>query len=261
MKKNIILFFLFAPLIIFSQDLTNWQIGLNGTPFLFSRINSPSKKDRDKQQDFPNGFSYGLTIEKNWNENWGFKTGFEISNQNEKYDFSQYSADNDRMKMNFKYHKIPISVQYFYPIKEKLYVVFSQGVQYSILKYYETQQTSVNGIRTYTTDYFQIIDFNNPEFNNIIYGENVLKFHKKDLFGLIGSVGLKGFLSNRISYSTNLRYEFDLNNTDKLNYYRAENETFESKSTVHNFRIGLEVGLQYNFSLTGCSYCKNQNHN
>jgi hypothetical protein len=259
MKKNIILFFLFAPLIIFSQDLTNWQIGLNGTPFLFRRSNSELEEYKDKQ-DFPNGFSYGLTLEKNWNENWGFKTGFEISNQNEKYDFRVSSDDKPKMEMNFKYHKIPVSVQYFHPLKEKLYLVFSQGVQYSMLKYYKTQYISNSSISTYTSDYYENILYQNPEYNIVRYDDYSEKFHKKDLFGLIGSVGLKGFLSNRISYSTNLRYEYDLTNADKTKYFSTDSN-FDIEKTVHNFRIGLEVGLQYNFSLTGCSYCKNQNHN
>lgn len=79
MKKLVIAFILSVSFAGNAQDLKKWQVGINLKPFIFSRINSSSIYEKDKQS-LPNGFGYGITIEKNW----GFKTGFESTKQNEK---------------------------------------------------------------------------------------------------------------------------------------------------------------------------------
>ncbi len=108
-----------------TQDITDWQVGINLNPFFFTRINSNFPYNKDKQ-DLPNGFGYGLTIEKNWNDSWGVKTGFEYSKQNEKY-FFDVVGDNTSIKSSFEYYKTPITVQYYYRLKEKLFLTFNQS--------------------------------------------------------------------------------------------------------------------------------------
>lgn len=251
MKKIIFPIVLFLFFNGYSQDLKNWQVGFNLNPFIFTRINPNFSYERGKQ-DFPNGFGYGLTIEKNWNDHWGLKTGFESTKQNEKYFFNVLNI-NTITKSNFEYYKIPITVQYYYPIKEKLFLTFNQGIQFSILKYFKTVVKDDYQMITYSSNYGESIFFQYPENNRQEYGDFQNIFHKKNLFGIIGSVGLKGFLTDKITYSTNLRYEYDFTVTDNIPYYyNSENS---KKSITHNFRLGLELGLQYNFSLAGCSYC------
>ena len=246
MKKTIIFFALLFSASSFSQDVTNWQVGLNLNPFIFSRINSSFVYDKDKQ-NFPNGFGYGITIEKNWNDNWGFKTGFENTKQEEKYFFNEVSADNTKITSTFKYYKIPITIQYSYPISDKLFLTFNQGIQFSFLKYYKTVDESNYQIIISSSDYASYTSYQYPENNYEIHRDFSDFFHKKNLFGIIGSVGIKGFISDKFSYSTNLRYEYDLTNADNKPYYVDAN--FTPLKTTHNFRIGLEIGIQYHFKI------------
>ena len=239
--KLVTLFILVFSNLSSAQELTNWQVGINANPFLFYKLNTVSYFDRVKQ-DFPNGFGLGVTIEKNWNERWGFKTGFEITSQNEKYFVNDNSEDNTRFTTSFKYYKIPLTVQYYIPINQKLFVTINQGVQVSILKSFESIILTNSQRITYSSDYGENIFFDTPADNTITYGDFNNTFYNKNLFGAIGSVGLKGFISDRISYSSNLRYEYDFTNSDKTPIY-------PNSKTVHNFRIGLEFGLQYNFSI------------
>ena len=95
----------------------------------------------------------------------------------------------------------------------------------------------------YSSDYGESIFYNYPENNSYVYGDFNEVFHKKLLFGLIGSIGFKGFFADYFSYSANVRYEYDFTNPDKINYYN------NIDTNVHNFRIGLEFGLQYNFAI------------
>jgi hypothetical protein len=245
MKKIIFPIVLFLFFNGYSQISNNWQVGFNLNPFMFTRINSSFLYEKDKQ-DFPNGFGYGLTIEKNWNDQWGFKTGFENTKQNEKYFFGGNGTSKTSIKSNFEYYKVPITVQYYYPLNEKLFLTFNQGVQFSFLKYYKTIAEDEYQIRTQTSDYVEYISFQHPESNQYYSGEG--KMHKKNLFGIIGSIGLKGFLSEKITYSTNLRYEYDLTSADNFPYYSNTPDGGLEKPT-HNFRLGLELGLQYHFSI------------
>jgi hypothetical protein len=228
-----------------AQDITDLQVGINLNPFFFTRINSNFPYNKDKQ-DLPNGFGFGLTIEKNWNDSWGIKTGFEYSKQNEKY-FFDVVGDNTSIKSSFEYYKTPITVQYYYRLKEKLFLTFNQGIQFSFLKYYKTIAEDEYQIRTQTSDYSEYISYQHPERNQYYSDEG--KMHKKTLFGIIGSIGLKGFLSDKISYSTNLRYEYDFTSADNFPYYSDTSDWNDSEKTTHNLRIGLELGLQYHLSI------------
>jgi Outer membrane protein beta-barrel domain len=257
MKKLITTFILGITLTGNAQELKNWQVGINLNPFFFTRIiNSNTSYEKDKQ-DFPNGFGYGITIEKNWTDNWGLKTGVEYCKQNEKY-YDKYKGNGigeNTLKSTFGYLKIPLTVQYYYPLKEKLFLTFNQGFQYSSLKYLKLEYDNIGLLFGITTlDSFQNINTKEPSQNYLINKRQTL--YNENLFGILGSIGLKGFLTNNISYTTNLRYEYDFTDSDtNKNTFRDSNTT-----PIHNFRIGLELGLQYNFSLSGCDYCKNQKH-
>ena len=251
MKKIITAFFLCLLSISNDQEVNDWQVGFNVNPFMFTRLNSNFSYERGKQ-NFPNGLGFGLTIEKNWNEHWGIKTGFETTKQNEKY-FFDWLNSNTTTNSNFEYYKIPFTVQFYYPIKEKLYLIFNQGIQYSNLKYFKTVIKDDYQMITYSSNYGESIFFEHPEQNNQSNGDFQDNFQKKDLFGIIGSIGFKGFLTNKISYSTNLRYEYDLTDADKIPYHYFEKN---GNSNTHNFRLGLELGLQYHFSLKNYRFDK-----
>lgn len=255
MKKLIIAFILSVFFTGNAQDLKNWQVGVNLNPFVFTQF-SPDFYPEKKGNNYPNGFGYGVTIEKNWNENWGFKTGFESTKQKERYFVNNTGADNTHIEQNFEYYKVPITVQYSYTLNEKLFLTFNQGFQFSFLKYVKIVESGNYQRLTFTSDYNEYIFFEHPESNHIEYHKQ--KDTQENLFGIIGSIGLKGFLSKKITYSTNLRYEYDFTNanTDVDLYYKY----VDNPKPTHNFRLGLELGLQYHFSLGGCGYCKNQKH-
>jgi hypothetical protein len=246
MKKLVIAFFLCFFSITNAQNLNDWQVGVNLSPFIFSRINPKFHFQKDRQ-NFPNGLGYGLTIEKNWNEHWGFKTGFETTKQNEKYFFN--TGNTTKIKSSFEYYKVPLTIQYYYSLNEKLFLTFNQGIQLSNLKYFKTVIKDDYQMITLSSNYVESIFFEHPEQNNQNYGYYQDNLHNKNLFGIIGSIGLKGYLTNKISYSTNLRYEFDINSSDNLPYYSATPNNTKPEGTTHNFRLGLELGLQYHFSL------------
>ena len=262
MKKLVITLLLGISFFASAQDLNNWQVGINLNSFVFSRINndqkySPGSYTSEKsKQDFPNGYGVGLTIEKNWNPHWGFKTGFEYANQNQKYitDTAYYANDYETtLNVTINYYKIPVTIQYYFPLKEKLYLIFNQGIQTSFLGRYKTiiddkVQTYVYTNETFQTDHKY---YNQPEYHGFVTG--LPDIYKKSTFGILGSVGLKGFLSERLSWTTNLRYEYDLTYADAIAINTQTTNT-------RNFRLGLELGLQYNFSLIGCKICENQKH-
>lgn len=61
---------------------------------------------------------------------------------------------------------------------------------------------------------------------------------------MVGSIGLKYFIANKFSISSNIRYEYDITDADNNGYYKTEDW-----KPVHNFRLGLELGIQYHFSI------------
>lgn len=247
MKKLVIAFILGIALKGNAQDLTDWQIGLNLNPFIFSRINGNENLKKDKQI-FPNGFGFGLTIEKNWNEHWGIKTGFESCKQNQKYSFfySNSSLNQFTINADFTYYKIPLTIQYYYPIKGKLFLTINQGFQYSILnKYKILEDNHYSGYTIRENGIHEVID--NVVGNQKAFEESPFK---KTLFGIIGSIGLKGFILDELSYSTNLRYEYDLTKSDIYGITVFDNSgNWGDITNSKNFRIGLELGIQYHFSL------------
>jgi hypothetical protein len=251
MKKLIIVFILGVFFSGNAQDLSNWQIGLNINPFIFTRF-SPDFIPQKKDNNYPNGFGFGITAEKNWNEHWGIKTGIEYTKQNEKYFYNDNSIDNRQFNLRFDYLKFPLTLQYYYSLKENLFLTFNQGVQYSTLSYFKTIDSDIFEISTYTSNYSEKIVYNDSSQNLFYNGNNHM--YNESLFGIIGSFGVKCFITNRISLSSNLRYEYDLTDADKTYLKEVDGRP------THNFRMGLELGFQYNFSLKGCGYCEGQKH-
>ncbi|MGI0107494.1 outer membrane beta-barrel protein [Salinimicrobium sp. WS361] len=245
MNKLTILIFILLPFIGKSQSLENWQVGINASTFYFDRLNS-SALNLEDQQDIPNGYAVGITMEKNWNSNWGFKTGFEYSHQFFK-EIANAFGPRYPMESEFNYLKIPLTVQYSLPINKEqdLFLVLNQGIKISFL-----------------TDYMSVITGNDFELiyapgKNINYKNGELRYSndvdwhfEKITFGLIGSIGLKKFLSSNFSASAGVGYGFDLTNADDRPLFTADPEIqpeWEAKAT-HNLRVGIEIGVQYHFS-------------
>lgn len=247
MKTLLISFILVLSISGNTQTMDDWQIGVNVNPFIFHRINSSFLFETDKQ-NYPNGLGYGITIEKIINGHFGFKLGFEKSIQSEKYFFDEVSDDNNHMKSSFKYDKVPLTIQYYYPLNSNKFLVFNQGIQFSFLKYYKTVFKGNYQSTTLTSDYHEFISYQQPELNYYVNGSFENLYHNKNLFGLTGSVGLKGFLSDKFSYSTNIRYDFDFSDADNIPYFTTD--TQKTQNTTHNLRIGIDMGLQYHFNLS-----------
>lgn len=236
MRKIILVLIFGIALTGNAQDLSQWQIGLNVNPFFFSRIQKSEilKKDR---QDFPNGFGFGLTLEKNWNEHFGIKTGLEFCTQNQTYAFtySIFEQTQTVIDATVSYYKFPITLQYHMPINKKLCLTFNQGFQASFLNESEVYENLIN-------------DVQGPKGYNV---------HKNTQLGILGSVGIKNILSERFSCSANVRYEYDLTSSDQNIIHGYLNENNFGTTASHNFRLGLELGVQYHFSLDHVRFNKN----
>ncbi len=244
LMKKILVLLIFNCIInlnCYSQYTNDWQLGLNLSPFYFTRFN-PDYFPKKQDNKIPNGFGYGLTVEKNWNENWGVKTGIEITNQKEKYFVDEDSADNKKIIASFEYYQIPLTIQYYYEINEKTFITLNQGLQFSKLKYVKNELIGDFEKQTLTPDYFESIFFRNPALNYIIYEKQ--KAYNENLFGITGSIGIKRFFLDKFSYSTNLFYNYDFTNSEFFSTYNEPN-----KSVTNNFRIGLEIGIQYHFTI------------
>lgn len=238
---SVVLIFLFSFKVM-AQDIERWQVGINLNPFIFTQL-SPDFYPEKKGNKYPNGFGYGLTIEKNWNEHWGIKTGFESIKHKEKYYVDDTSADEVHLEHNLEYYRLPIMLQYSISLSEKLFLTFNQGFQFSFFKDMKLIEEGNQQRIVFTSDYYEYVFFDHPEQNYSGHGKQ--KLFKETLFGLVGSVGIKGFLSDKLSYSTNLRYEYDITDADNSTFFK---NSYNPKPTRF-FRIGLEFGIQYHFSI------------
>ena len=167
MKKSLTILALCLYSIMNAQDLTDWQVGINLNPFIFSRIANNVISDKNNN-NLPNGFGFGLTLEKNWNDNWGIKTGLEFSTQTQKYSFD-CPCDNDfESKVKYTYYKTPIAIQYQFPVSSESYLNFNQGLQVSFLNDYQYIREDNYQKFVTTNEYYQSFFYANPEYNQKI---------------------------------------------------------------------------------------------
>ena len=240
MKKIFIALLLLPTLLANAQKSSDFEVGFNLYVFEFLRKDNGALYKGGKQ-NIPNGYSIGLTLEKNWNEKWGIKAGFDYSTQNEIHYLQQIGSEKIQTKYN--YYKLPLSIQFFHKLNPKMYLAINQGMQISLLGYFETVSTSniSDVITTITPTYAESKSNTHPEWNYFSY-EDRSSSHRKMLLGIVGSAGIKGILSNKLSYSANIRYEYDIT-SDKNTY--AYSSIYGGLISSHNFRIGVELGLQY----------------
>jgi len=240
MKNIFFALFIFPAFMVNAQKLSGFRVGINLYTYEFIKIIRTDVQYNKDNQNIPNGVSAGLTIGKEWNNKWGIKTGFEYSYQNEK----TYILSREHRSMNYKfiYYKIPLSVELYHHLIHKIYFSLNQGIQISYLKYFEGIHTNYDLITTINPsghDYYSNV---HPEWIYYSPRDNWKLFWRTQ-FGIIGNVGMKGALSTKLSYSTNIKYEYDITLADREEYFYFGEALPEMRS--HNFRIGLELGLQY----------------
>jgi hypothetical protein len=253
LKKNIFLILLTTNTYVNAQDVKNWQIGLNLNPFLFSKLGNENVLSKDNQK-YPNGVGFGLTIEKNWNDNWGIKSGFDYTTQKINYKISDSSENEPRVTTEYEYFKAPLSIQYYHLLNEKFYLIFSQGFQISFLNYFRTVYEDKLQRIVYSSNFGETIVFNNPENSSQSNGDCNAIFHNPQLFGILGSIGVKKYINERFSYTMLVKYEYDFTSPDKTQYY------LNSKKS-HNFRIGFEFGLQFSLKSPNDRFNKTPQNN
>lgn len=241
MKKLFLNLFLFASLITNAQNKSGFKVGVNLYPHQFFKINTTAVNYVRDQQQLPNGISLGVSISKEWNNKWGIQTGFDYSYQNEKTYVNTLSYSR-LMNYDFTYHKIPLSVVFFHQLKSKTYLSFTQGVQFSWLKYFKGVHVNYDLITTITPSGNDMYSDIQPDLVGFFPVDN-WKLHGRELFGVVGAMGIKGDLWAKTTYSANLRYEYDISSADKVAYYYAGSFKRDIKS--HNLRIGIELGIQY----------------
>jgi hypothetical protein len=244
MNKIFFLLLLIPALFANAQKTSSLEVGLDLYVFEFIRINGSDIDYQKDKQNIPNGYGIGFTIEKNWNKKWGIKTGIDYSVQNEKC--YMQSPDVHSLVTKYNYYKIPLSIQFFHKLNPKTYLAINQGIQFSLLSYFETVSTTHDMTTTITSSYVNSISNIDSEWNYFAYEDNSNNIHRNTLFGIVGSAGIKGVLSNKLSYSVNLRYEYDFSSADKIQY--IDYPPISTNVINRNFRIGLALGLQYNIT-------------
>lgn len=233
---------LMFPFLGTAQSLENWQVGVKAATFYFGRANSTALYEKGTQ-NFPNGYSFGLTLEKNWNPKWGFKTGLEYSNQNFKYITEAWGPPYP-MVTEFEYFKTPLALQISIPVNDQkgLFLTFEQGFQVSFLTDYLVVIEGSSSRTIYSPG--KHVSYRNGE---LMENRDVHWYFNKITFGLIGSAGFKKFLAENWSMSAKLLYEYDLTDADNGPLFRTDTPGWEAKST-HNYRIGIGLGVQYHFN-------------
>ena len=225
---------------MYAQKPSGFKVGINVYPHQFFKINTTKVCYVRDQQNIPNGISFGVSIAKEWNTKWGVKTGLDYSHQNEKtYVYETYVLS---MDYNFTYYKIPLSVEYSYRLRPKTYLSLMQGGQFSWLKYFKGVHTNYDLITTVTPSGDDVYSAVNPDYIGYYPADN-WQLHGRALFGIVGSMGIKGDLSAKTTYSASIRYEYDISSADKQSYFSFGE--FEENITSHNFRIGLALEVQY----------------
>ena len=220
-----------------TQNLSQWQIGLNVNPFLFNRIEK-SNILKNGKQNFPNGFGFGLTLEKNWNEKFGIKTGVEYCTQNQLYIFKYnpiQQVGNNKIDATVSYFRIPVSLQYSKQLNDVYFITIGQGIQYSML---------IN---------FKVLEGFENDSNLARRPDEV---YKNNLIGSISTIGIKRLLSERFFISLSVRYEIDFTKADNTFIHSFKDINFGTE-LGRNSRIGLEFGIQYHFSLDNVRFNKN----
>lgn len=240
MREILILILCLMPIIVPAQSIEDWELGIAGSAFYFTKIDTGKEIDVGSQE-IPNGHFYGLTVAKNWNENWGLSTGLEYSFQNWKArDFFPIQSTGSNVNENLEYLKLPFMLQFTYsPNKDNFYWVLKKGFQISWLTDYYTIIDNRHESFSYTSIYQDGRVNHWEEDHFVTYANNA---YKDFLFGIIGSVGIKKIFNENWSYTSDLRYELDFTHADDK-IWRSE------FSEAKNFRIGLVVGIQYRFHI------------
>lgn len=240
MKTLLICFTLLISIYFNAQSLDDWQIGVNANPFIFQRFR-PSELPVRLKQDFPNGFATGITIEKSLSEKWSIESGVNLSWQNDRYTAPYGGTDVFPMLViyHFQYYKIPLKVNYYIPLKNNFYFNINQGFQLSLLSKYIINYEDNQQIGVYENDLYIF----ESKINGIHNEFNINWMFKKNTLGLTGGFGLKKIINTRYSFSTNIKYEYDFTNSQISDL----DPTWGNESK--NFRIGLDLGIQYHFNL------------
>lgn len=243
MKKLLKTLILCFPLVGVAQDFSRWQIGLNFNPYNFSRQNEVFSAYKDKT-NLINGIGFGITLEKQFGI-LGLKTGIEYTFENSNHTLTfQLPVNDTKIKSSFNFIKMPLLCQYYIGINENLTISLSQGIQLLYLNNYKTIMD--NGDFNYwvyennTVTYTSVYNGQLP----IIYSD--ASIHKKFNIGLKGAAGIKYFVTDNISISNNLMYEYDLSNSDDWPSYpfiSSNNKT----NDIRHLRLGLELGIQYHY--------------
>ena len=90
----------------------------------------------------------------------------------------------------------------------------------------------------FTPNNLEIFIYDPPFYNNIEW--NYL--YNKINLGLTGSFGIKGFISDKLSYSSNIRYDYDLSNSGS--FFNMNDQPVQK---VNNLNIGLDLGIQFHY--------------
>lgn len=240
-KKIIILTIILISVSVNAQD-NRWALEANLKPFFLGTLNTEGDYDV-KSDGVSGGFDIGISIKYNVTDNWQLEGGLQYSNQIHKGRLLNFVREGSEYRSEFRYIKVPLIVNYGWDWKYKKDTRLSFGLGGQLL--------SLNDYFLKIEDRLQIIIVESGQRTLYKKGENEVKsvieddFFSNQRLGLIGQFGLEKKISDSFSYSIKLRTEYDLSLIDNDNSYNLD---------MSYFRIGLQLGIQYNFQSRSSSH-------
>lgn len=238
----------FLSLILFTinsnaQD-NDWAIQANLNPFFLGNLNSEDSQDV-KSNDISGGYDIGLSIKYNLSKIWQLEGGIRYSKQTYNGEVKYFVPEGSDYHSELNYIKVPLLANYSWDwdYKKDLKLSFGVGGQLLILNDYylkiEDRLQIITVINEERTLYNKEM-----ETNQSVFGE---EFFSKNRLGLVGQFGVEKQISNSFSYSIKLRTEYDTGLIDNDNGFNYD---------LNYFRIGLQLGIQFDIKKTNDSYVK-----
>jgi len=242
MIKKIIIFTIILISVNANAQDNQWSMEANLNPFFLGALNSESDNNV-KSDGLSGGYDLGLSLKYNVSDAIQLEGGVQFSKQN--YNGKELSSleEGSDYSSELSYYKFPLIVNYRWDWNYKKDTRLSLG--------FGGQLLSLNDSFMKIEDRLQIVTIENGVMTLFIKEEDIIKseiqddFFSKQRLGLIGQFGFEKQISDSFSYSIKLRTEYDLSLIDNDNNYNYD---------LSYFRIGLQIGIQYNFQTKSSSY-------
>lgn len=239
--KKLFFIILLSPCILFSQEekqnvsKKKFGVGITFSPELVSnKIYSVDPllrglvKAENKQEVFKIGFTAGANFMYKMNESFSIKSGLFFSNKGFKIsdvqittiDYPEGGLGTRSFYFNYNYFEIPISIDWNFVNKERFLFHFSFGVIYNRF---------VSG--NYSIYRFRKIKKNDDNYL-VFSGEIIETQMNKNLFALVGAIGVGFKISEKMEFGVQLEHKRMLTSLYNVNTFRRYLRSFGLSNTL-----------------------------